>query len=126
MYFLPITLFLALLALRLYIVIIKKSVPRLRIAKNGRPSLGIFLGSGVKPFGLLMRRYADSHIGGHTTEMLKLLSALDKHKYRRVYIVGEGDALSIQKAMDIESQTPTDEVLIRSLYLCCIITYQVY
>jgi len=45
------------------------------------------------------------HVGGHTTEALALLSALDPERYnRRMYIVSEGDNLSIQKAMEIESR----------------------
>ncbi|PPQ63653.1 hypothetical protein CVT24_004427 [Panaeolus cyanescens] len=42
--------------------------------------------------------------------MLKLVSALDKHKYRRVYIAGEDDILSVQKAIDHESANQSNEV----------------
>ncbi|KAG8996811.1 UDP-N-acetylglucosamine transferase subunit [Tulasnella sp. JGI-2019a] len=42
--------------------------------------------------------------GGHTTEALKLLSALDFKQYRRrVYLVSSGDALSIGKVRELES-----------------------
>ncbi|KAG2145983.1 glycosyltransferase family 1 protein [Suillus bovinus] len=57
---------------------------------NPRPpqtcSIAIFLGS-----------------GGHTSEALKLASALDFGRYSpRTYIVSEGDALSVQKAFALE------------------------
>ncbi|KIM75486.1 glycosyltransferase family 1 protein [Piloderma croceum F 1598] len=51
-------------------------------------SIAIFLGS-----------------GGHTTEALTLVSALDFSRYTpRIYIVSEGDSLSAQKAAALEAQ----------------------
>jgi hypothetical protein len=42
--------------------------------------------------------------GGHTTEALALVSAIDPKKYHhRQYIVSEGDHLSAQKAKALES-----------------------
>ena len=44
------------------------------------------------------------HTGGHTSEALGLLSALDFARYfPRTYILSEGDTLSMQKALDLES-----------------------
>ncbi|KAJ7703133.1 oligosaccharide biosynthesis protein Alg14-like protein [Mycena rosella] len=49
-------------------------------------SLAVFLGS-----------------GGHTTEALTLISALDFDRYSpRTYVVSQGDSLSAQKARDLE------------------------
>ncbi|KAF9478471.1 oligosaccharide biosynthesis protein Alg14 like protein [Pholiota conissans] len=43
--------------------------------------------------------------GGHTTEALTLLSALDPKRYtHRTYIVSEGDSLSERKALQLEAQ----------------------
>ncbi len=41
--------------------------------------------------------------GGHTTEMMRLVSALDKEKYHpRLYLVAETDARSAEKALEHE------------------------
>ncbi|KAK7468594.1 UDP-N-acetylglucosamine transferase subunit [Stygiomarasmius scandens] len=46
--------------------------------------------------------------GGHTSEALALLSALDFERYSpRIYIVGEGDHLSAQKAVALENAKST-------------------
>ncbi|KAI0779712.1 oligosaccharide biosynthesis protein Alg14-like protein [Fomes fomentarius] len=43
--------------------------------------------------------------GGHTSEAISLLSALDFSRYvPRTYIISEGDALSMQKVVDLESE----------------------
>jgi beta-1,4-N-acetylglucosaminyltransferase len=43
--------------------------------------------------------------GGHTTEALTLVSALDFSRYTpRIYIVSEGDSLSAEKAAALEAQ----------------------
>ncbi|KAF8161138.1 glycosyltransferase family 1 protein [Crassisporium funariophilum] len=72
---------------RLY-VILPKGHKRRRLGA-GRPhacKVAIFLGS-----------------GGHTSEALTLLSALDFRRYsQRLYIVSQGDDLSVRKAMDLE------------------------
>ncbi|KAF7321606.1 UDP-N-acetylglucosamine transferase subunit ALG14 [Mycena kentingensis (nom. inval.)] len=70
-------------------------VPRRKPAsvQTTTKSLAVFLGS-----------------GGHTTEALKLVSALDFARYRpRTYIISEGDQFSLQKAVDLENSkaTPT-------------------
>ncbi|KAJ7462370.1 glycosyltransferase family 1 protein [Mycena galericulata] len=54
-------------------------------------SLAVFLGS-----------------GGHTSEALSLISALDFHRYSpRTYVISEGDTLSAQKAVDLELSKAT-------------------
>ncbi|KAJ7178486.1 glycosyltransferase family 1 protein [Mycena crocata] len=54
-------------------------------------SLAVFLGS-----------------GGHTSEALTLISALDFARYSpRTYLISEGDSLSAQKASDLESSKAT-------------------
>lgn len=47
--------------------------------------------------------------GGHTSEALSLLSALDFNRYvPRIYIISEGDTLSMQKAMVLEATKAAD------------------
>ncbi|KAI0769714.1 oligosaccharide biosynthesis protein Alg14-like protein [Trametes elegans] len=82
-----IVVYLALLLVRVYQVLFSartaKPVGR-RI--SGRCSLAVFLGS-----------------GGHTSEALMLLSALDFHRYSpRIYYISEADALSMRKARELE------------------------
>ncbi|KAG1839034.1 glycosyltransferase family 1 protein [Suillus subalutaceus] len=90
--------FLLFFCVRLYFVIF--SSRRIRLAPaNPRPqrtcSIAIFLGS-----------------GGHTSEALKLASALDFGRYSpRTYIVSEGDAFSAQKALALEHLKATDDTL---------------
>ncbi|KAK7057141.1 UDP-N-acetylglucosamine transferase subunit ALG14 [Favolaschia claudopus] len=56
-------------------------------------SLAVFLGS-----------------GGHTSEALTLISALDFSRYTpRTYIISEGDVLSAQKAHDLELSKQTSQ-----------------
>src|SRR6267142_200190 len=46
---------------------------------------------------------ATFHLGGHSSEALSLVSALDFSRYTpRTYIVSEGDLLSEQKAIALE------------------------
>lgn len=51
--------------------------------------------------------------GGHTSEALSMVSALDFSRYRpRTYIISEGDALSARKAHDLEhSKLTTSDTL---------------
>jgi len=53
--------------------------------------------------------------GGHTSEALTLISALDPERFNRIiYVVSSGDNLSIQKAVDFEvsrTQNPNYSVL---------------
>lgn len=43
------------------------------------------------------------HLGGHSSEALSLVSALDFSRYTpRTYLVSEGDSLSAQKAVTLE------------------------
>jgi hypothetical protein len=52
-----------------------------------------------------------SIVGGHTSEALKLASALDFGRYSpRTYIVSEGDAFSAQKALALEHIKATHHV----------------
>ncbi|KAG2036090.1 glycosyltransferase family 1 protein [Suillus americanus] len=89
--------FLLFFCVRLFFVIF--SSRRIRLASaNPTPlrtcSIGIFLGS-----------------GGHTSEALKLASALDFGRYTpRTYIVSEGDAFSAQKALALEHIKATNHV----------------
>ncbi|KAI0355566.1 oligosaccharide biosynthesis protein Alg14 like protein [Trametes cingulata] len=47
--------------------------------------------------------------GGHTSEALSLLSALDFARYSpRTYFIGEGDSLSMRKALELESLKAAD------------------
>lgn len=44
-----------------------------------------------------------SRAGGHTTEMLAMMSGLDFDRYSpRLYVISEGDTLSAQKAVTLE------------------------
>ena len=44
-------------------------------------------------------------VGGHTTEVLALVSALDFERYTpRTYIISDGDTLSAQKAHELEKR----------------------
>ncbi|KAI0329724.1 oligosaccharide biosynthesis protein Alg14 like protein, partial [Cubamyces sp. BRFM 1775] len=47
--------------------------------------------------------------GGHTSEILSLLSAIDFARYsRRIYFISEGDTLSMHKAIDLECVKAAD------------------
>ncbi|KIY73109.1 glycosyltransferase family 1 protein [Cylindrobasidium torrendii FP15055 ss-10] len=71
--------------LRLFFVL-QRSRPRPPAALNAKRTLGVFLGS-----------------GGHTSEALSLISALDFTRFTtRKYYVSEGDHLSISKAKAFE------------------------
>jgi hypothetical protein len=65
-------------------------------------STAIFLGSGphISSVLVLLKPLAT---GGHTTEMLALISSLDFERYcPRLYVTSEGDIFSAQKATDFE------------------------
>ncbi|KAL1718919.1 glycosyltransferase family 1 protein [Schizophyllum commune] len=74
-------------ALRIYLILPgAKPRPR-RSSPASTCSIAVFLGS-----------------GGHTSEALALLSGLDFDRYTpRTYFISEGDALSAQKAIDLEN-----------------------
>ncbi|KIK09085.1 glycosyltransferase family 1 protein [Laccaria amethystina LaAM-08-1] len=82
------TLVLSLAAARLYMILPSDTKRRSSShPKRSTCNLAVFLGS-----------------GGHTTEALALVSAIDPKKYHhRQYIVSEGDHLSAQKAKALES-----------------------
>jgi hypothetical protein len=66
--------------------------------------LAVFLGSGEPT--APARHYASHRMtsGGHTSEALALVSALDFARYApRTYIISEGDTLSAQKAIALET-----------------------
>ncbi|KAJ7901898.1 oligosaccharide biosynthesis protein Alg14-like protein, partial [Mycena olivaceomarginata] len=47
-------------------------------------------------------------LGGHTSEALALISALDFNRYSpRTYVISEGDSFSAQKARELESSKET-------------------
>ncbi|KAJ7188164.1 glycosyltransferase family 1 protein [Mycena filopes] len=61
------------------------------VSRANTKSLAVFLGS-----------------GGHTSEALTLLSALDFARYSpRTYVISEGDSFSAQKARDLELSKET-------------------
>ncbi|KAJ8496505.1 hypothetical protein ONZ51_g1099 [Trametes cubensis] len=84
---------LAVLGFRLY----KSLPPRRGTVREVRQAtagcnLAVFLGS-----------------GGHTSEILSLLSAIDFARYsRRIYYISQGDTLSMQKAVDLECAKAAD------------------
>ena len=50
-------------------------------------------------------KYCHERAGGHTTEALALVSALDFERYTpRTYIISDGDTLSAQKARELEER----------------------
>ncbi|KJA24260.1 glycosyltransferase family 1 protein [Hypholoma sublateritium FD-334 SS-4] len=75
------------IAFRIYTVLPKQATRRTNARhKADTYSVAVFLGS-----------------GGHTTEAITLLSALDPKRYtHRTYLVSQGDTLSAQKAVDLE------------------------
>ncbi|KAI0733193.1 glycosyltransferase family 1 protein [Fomitopsis betulina] len=74
-----------------YVVLGRKSKPRRR---SDCSRLAVFLGS-----------------GGHTSEAMTLLSALDFNRYSpRTYIISEGDILSARKAIALELSKAADSV----------------
>ncbi|KAF8893804.1 glycosyltransferase family 1 protein [Infundibulicybe gibba] len=83
---------LVLFCARLYAVLPRRK-PKVELRSGNLASstctLAIFLGS-----------------GGHTSEMLGLVSALDFSRYTpRIYIISEGDSLSEQKVVRLEMKT---------------------
>ena len=61
--------------------------------------------------------------GGHTTEALALISAIDPKKYHhRQYIISEGDHLSAQKAKALESAIAEVGAMEECLS-CCSLTH---
>jgi beta-1,4-N-acetylglucosaminyltransferase len=72
--------------------------------KRTQCKLAVFLGSGKFPFVDGHNLESDPLLGGHTSEALQMVSALDFTKYTpRTYIISEGDHLSAQKAQDLEA-----------------------
>ncbi|KAF7361839.1 UDP-N-acetylglucosamine transferase subunit ALG14 [Mycena venus] len=62
------------------------------VKRSKTKSLAVFLGS-----------------GGHTSEALTLISALDFNRYSpRTYVISEGDSFSAQKAQELESSKETN------------------
>jgi len=84
------TITLILVILRIYYILPRK--PNVRVTSERTAcKLAVFLGS-----------------GGHTSEALMLISALDFTRYSpRVYVISEGDTLSAQKAADLEAEKAT-------------------
>ncbi|KAL1757564.1 glycosyltransferase family 1 protein [Schizophyllum commune] len=74
-------------ALRIFLILPGAKPRSRRSSRTSTCSIAIFLGS-----------------GGHTSEALALLSGLDFDRYTpRTYYISEGDALSAQKAIDLEN-----------------------
>ena len=62
-------------------------------SKSQRARLAVFLGS-----------------GGHTGEMIRLLVGVDFHRYTdRLYVIADGDALSLAKANELEKAKQSDK-----------------
>ncbi|KAI9060280.1 glycosyltransferase family 1 protein [Trametes sanguinea] len=81
-----------LFAARLYVVLAQVAKPCRRRGPAERCHLAVFLGS-----------------GGHTSEALSLLSALDFSRYSpRTYFISEGDTLSMRKALELEAAKAAD------------------
>ncbi|KAF8176034.1 glycosyltransferase family 1 protein [Pholiota molesta] len=89
MFFFWVTVLAFLVICRIYMILPTQSGrPKRLRRKSDVCSVAVFLGS-----------------GGHTTEALTLLSALDPKRYTyRTYIVSEGDSLSVKKALQLEDQ----------------------
>ncbi|KAF8502372.1 glycosyltransferase family 1 protein [Russula emetica] len=88
------------------IITSRRSVPRRRDRAESC-HLAVFLGSGKLDTVCNMHHpHAQTTIvfpGGHTSEALSLVSALDFSRYTlRTYLVSEGDSLSAQKAIALE------------------------
>ncbi|KAN0091101.1 glycosyltransferase family 1 protein [Tylopilus felleus] len=92
MYIQTLTVLILLLLTRIYAVLSRPS-PKPRKRNDGEKcALAVFLGSG----------------GGHTSEALTLTSSLDFTRYSpRIYIVSEGDTLSVNKAISLERSKVT-------------------
>lgn len=74
--------------------------PRSSAKKDGC-TVGVFLGS-----------------GGHTTELLQLVSALPACRYpRRIYLVSSGDKFSLNKARQLESKLTGDAEGVRAIQI---------
>jgi len=98
----------ALLVWRTARVLLSGQKPRKRQSKC---TVAVFLGSGTRL--LLPFTVFDLYLlGGHTSEALSLLSSLDFEKYnRRLYLVCEGDTLSMQKARTFEQSKSANPTL---------------
>ena len=105
--FLPILLgILLLLGLSLFrfYAILPRRAPS-RTSRRTQPChLAVFLGSGIVPQFLHCIDQLRSVIsGGHTSEAISLVSALDFSRYSpRTYIISQGDNLSAKKASALE------------------------
>ena len=83
------------------IVFPKDSSPR-RQEHKGTCHLAVFLGSG-KSSTQWSSPALKQYLGGHSSEALTLVSALDFSRYtQRTYLVSEGDSLSATKAIALE------------------------
>lgn len=109
-----------LVCLRLYLI-----TPRARAAQSkasalaGTCSLAVFLGSGMETSESETICIYSVFIGGHTSEVLKLLSDVDFSRYTpRTYIISEGDNLSAQKAMALESSKVGEDASRVCVFLC--------
>jgi beta-1,4-N-acetylglucosaminyltransferase len=61
-----------------------------------------------------------THAGGHTSEALALVSALDFSRYTpRLYIISEGDSLSAEKAVALEARKTSSNKV-------CLCTFGIY
>lgn len=108
---------LSLFSLRLLLIIHHthaRSSPPARRRKDAPASVAVFLGSGELPV-TCGAAQVSSHpfepAGGHTAEMMRLVSGLDWQRYStRVWIVSSGDQLSESKALALEKHIGTGSV----------------
>ncbi|KAF9529365.1 oligosaccharide biosynthesis protein Alg14 like-domain-containing protein [Crepidotus variabilis] len=88
-FFLGLLLLISLLAIRISTILpgSRNAKSRTKRSASDTCSVAVFLGS-----------------GGHTSEALTLMSALDFKRYnKRIYIVSDGDILSARKALNFEA-----------------------
>lgn len=107
----------ALLSIRLLLVIHRlhaRASPPPRRARDAPASLAVFLGSGECETSRDIRQSLNDRLaltGGHTAEMLRLVSGLDWRRYsKRTWIISSGDQLSESKALELEKKIGSGSV----------------
>lgn len=98
--------------LRVYYILPRKTTRRSHPELPGTRKLAVFLGSGKRSSQGSPGIVLTFNLGGHTSEALTMVSALDFRRYSpRIYIVSEGDTLSAKKAMALEDlKIPTSSL----------------
>jgi beta-1,4-N-acetylglucosaminyltransferase len=106
--------------LRLYMIMPRVVQSKASTVLPGTCSLAVFLGSGMEfPKIIPPKRRTICFLGGHTSEILKLLSDVDFSRYTpRTYIISEGDNLSTQKAIALELSKVGEDTSHVCVFLC--------